>query len=73
MRGKVGIIGVAEGFERPDPIAINAKEATITGGGVYSVNQVTEEKISKLSQPSKVDLNAESLQMKQGELEGITK
>ena len=71
--GKVGIIGVTEGFERPDPIAINAKEATITGGGVYSVNQVSEEKISMLSQPSKIDLKAELLQMNQGELEGVTK
>ena len=67
---KVGILGISEGFKEPDPIAIEAKKATIIGGGIYSVNQVPEEKIAVLSSPSKVEFNADSVEMEQGFLEG---
>ena len=70
---RVGILGITEGFEEPDPIAIEAKEATITGGGVYSVNLITGKTVSKISRTSAIDLNAESLQMNQGTMEGTTK
>ena len=70
---KVGVLGVTEGFEKPDPISIKADKATITGGGVYSVNQVPEEKVTRQSQASKIELNAGSIQMSQGTLEGVTK
>ena len=51
---RVGILGITEGFEEPDPIAIKAKDATITGGGVYSVNVVTGDQI--LGKPRSSDI-----------------
>ena len=70
---KVGLLGITEGFVNPDSIAIKAKDATITAGGVYSVNVVTEESVSRVSQSPEIDVNVESLHMNQGALDGTTK
>ncbi|MDB4794594.1 filamentous hemagglutinin N-terminal domain-containing protein [bacterium] len=70
---KVGILAVTEGLEAPAPISINAKDAKITGGGVYSVNLVTEEKIFKMIKAPRIDIKAKSLRMEQGTLEVATK
>ena len=67
---RVGILGITEEFENPDAIAIGAKKSEIIGGGVYSVNQFREGKLSDSKEPS-INLKAKSLQLKQGEIFGI--
>ncbi|MGB0550522.1 MAG: filamentous hemagglutinin N-terminal domain-containing protein, partial [Limisphaerales bacterium] len=70
---RVGLLGITEGFENPDPIAIKAKDAKITGGGAYSVNVVTEGKRSAVVEASRIDVSTETLQMEQAALEVTTK
>ena len=65
---KVGILGITEGFEKPDPIAIEAKDVTITGGGVYSVNNIDDSNVLETSKSSDIDINTVFLDMDRGEL-----
>ena len=64
---KVGILGITEGKE-PDPIAIEAKELTIVGGGVYSVNNIEDSNVLETSKSSDIDINTVFLDMDRGEL-----
>ena len=65
---KVGILGITEGFEKPDAIAIEAKDVTITGGGVYSVNNIDDSNVLETSKSSDIDINTVFLDMDRGEL-----
>ena len=63
---RVGLLGITEGFENPDPIAIKAKDATITGGGVYSVNVVTGDQILGKPRSSDIQINAANVSLSHG-------
>ncbi len=71
--GEVGILGITEAFEKPDAISVKTRISSIKGGGIYSVNSVSEEKILLSSMPSNIELNAKSIELDQGTLAGLTK
>ncbi|MEE2615090.1 MAG: filamentous hemagglutinin N-terminal domain-containing protein, partial [Verrucomicrobiota bacterium] len=66
---KVGILGVNEGIKNSDSIAINAKVIKITGGGLYSVNDVKDDNIMGTTSSSDIQINTGSLHMYRGELQ----
>ncbi len=65
---RVGILAVNEGIEKPDSISIDSKQTMITGGGVYSVNNVEDSHVLATSKSSDINIKTGVLHMNRGEL-----
>jgi hypothetical protein len=69
---KVGVLGFTEGLSETDPISVKAKSARITGGGVYSVNLVPEDKLFDPTKSSDIEMEIDAFEINHGALENFT-